>query len=166
MLERQYCPYGMEEGAMSGTVTSTVDGRYEIRFERRYPHRPERLWSALTVREHLRAWFVEILDYERSDLDFHAGAGLTFVPRAGLDLPVGRGTVTACDPPRLLEYTWDDETLRWELTPDGPDGCRLVFVNTVPDADTARAVAPGWGQGLDRLAADLAAHPDPARARD
>ena len=33
----------------------------------------------------------------------------------------------------------------------GEGGCRLVFTNLVPDRATARAVAPGWREGLDRL---------------
>jgi uncharacterized protein YndB with AHSA1/START domain len=158
MLEGQYCLYGMHGGGgdtMLGTVTPLADGRYEIRFSRRYAHPPERVWRAITERDHLRTWFVEVLDYERSELDFRAGAALTFVPRAALDLPTGHGTVTAYDPPRRLEYTWDTETLRWDLTADGPAACRLVLTNTVADPDTARAVAPGWHQGLDNLAAIL-----------
>jgi uncharacterized protein YndB with AHSA1/START domain len=66
-------------------------------------------------------------------------------------MPTGHGKVVSCEPPSLLEYTWDDETLRWELSvADG--GCRLVFTNIVGDPATAAAVDGGWDLGLKRLA--------------
>src|SRR5918992_171988 len=130
---------------MFGTVRDVGDGRVELRFERRLRHPRENVWRALTDVGELRAWFVEILDYERSRLEFTPGATLEFVAKG--DLPTGRGRVTICEPPRLLEYTWDTETLRFELTPDGA-GCLLVFTNVLPDRDTAAAVDPGWQAGL------------------
>ncbi|TDV41397.1 activator of Hsp90 ATPase-like protein [Actinophytocola oryzae] len=57
----------------------------------------------------------------------------------------------SCDPPVLLEYTWDTEVLRWELS-DAEGGTRLVFTNIVDDESTAAAVDPGWDVGLKRLA--------------
>ena len=132
-------------------MESLPDGRVALRFTRHLAQPCELVWRALTEREHLRAWFVDILDYDRSQLDFAPGADLTFV--AG-DLPTGRGRVTAHDPPELLEYTWDAEVLRFELTRDG-DGCLLTFTNIVDGPETAAAVATGWDAGLDRLATYL-----------
>jgi uncharacterized protein YndB with AHSA1/START domain len=133
---------------MFGTVRTLADGRVELRFERWFAHPREKVWRALTSAAELRRWFVEILDYDRSELVFAPGAALTFVADG---LPAGHGKVVTCEPPVLLEYTWDDETLRWELSPsDG--GCRLVFVNIVGDGDTAAAVDSGWELGLKRLA--------------
>jgi hypothetical protein len=57
------------------------DGRYALRFERRYPHQRAKVWRALTETRHLREWFVELLDYDRSQLVFADGAELTFVCR-------------------------------------------------------------------------------------
>ncbi|MEV0089074.1 hypothetical protein [Saccharopolyspora sp. NPDC050642] len=50
------------------------DGRYELRFERRLAHPREKVWRAIIGPAQLRAWFVEILDCDRSRLDFAAGA--------------------------------------------------------------------------------------------
>lgn len=136
---------------MPETTETLPDGRVALRFERRLGHPVDRVWRALTESAQLRAWFVEILDYDRCRLDFAPGAELAFVA-AGL--PAGRGEVTGYDPPRLLEYTWDAEVLRWELAPDGP-GCVLTFTNTVDGPETATAVTTGWRTGLDRLAALL-----------
>lgn len=137
---------------MFGTVREMAGGRVELRFERRLRHPPETVWRALTDVGELRAWFVEILDYDRCRLDFTQGAALEFVAKG--DGPTGHGRVLACEPPRLLEYTWDGETLRFELAQDGA-GCLLVFTNTLPDRDTAAAVDTGWQDGLDQLASLL-----------
>lgn len=96
---------------------------------------------------------LEILDYERSRLAFEPDADLAFVTRDGVS--AGSGRVVACEPPALLEYTWDTETLRFELIEDGPAATVLVFTNIVDDHGTAVAVEPGWGTGLDRLGARL-----------
>jgi uncharacterized protein YndB with AHSA1/START domain len=134
------------------SILELPDGRYVMRIERVLPHPPEKVWRGLTEVEHLRVWFVEIVDYDRSALTFTEGAELSFVPRT--DAAIGQGRVTRADPPRLLEYTWDEEVLRWELEPvDG--GCRLVFTNILGDRGTAEAVESGWHTGLDRLAARL-----------
>jgi uncharacterized protein YndB with AHSA1/START domain len=136
---------------MFGTVRELADGRVELRFERWFAHPREKVWRALTESAELRRWFVEILDYDRSTLTFTPGATLTFVAAGS---PAGHGRVVTCDPPALLEYTWDAETLRWELS-SADDGCHLVFTNIVGDTDTAVAVDPGWDLGLKRLAGAL-----------
>ena len=140
---------------MLGRLTTTEEGRFALRFERRLAHPPAVVWRAITDVAHLRSWFVEILDYDRSQLEFTAGARLTYVPKGDLDVPVDQGEVVRFEPPRLLEYTWGDEVLRWELSPDGETGCRLVFTNIVDEPGTAAAVAPGWHIGLDKLTALL-----------
>jgi uncharacterized protein YndB with AHSA1/START domain len=133
---------------MFGTVRQLADGRVELRFERWFPHSCDKVWRALTTAAELRAWFVEILDYDRSRLTFTPGATLEFVADG---FPPGRGEVLVCTPPSVLEYTWDAEVLRFELA--GKDGgCLLVFTNTVADGGTAAAVDPGWDLGLKRLA--------------
>jgi len=136
-------------------VEELADGRFAVRFERAFAHPAAKVWRALTEQAHLRAWFVEILDYDRCRLDFAAGATLSFVATG--DFPTGHGRVLACDPPHLLEYTWDTEILRFELAEDGDTACLLRFTNIVDGRDTADAVAPGWSTGLDRLADVLAA---------
>lgn len=133
---------------MFGTVRELADGRVELRFERWFPHSRDKVWRALTSTAELRTWFVEILDYDRSRLTFSPGATLEFVADG---FPPGNGEVLACVPPSLLEYTWDAEVLRWELT-ERDGGCLLVFTNTVADGGTAAAVDPGWDLGLKRLA--------------
>jgi uncharacterized protein YndB with AHSA1/START domain len=140
---------------MLGTLDVTADGRFALRFERRFAHSQAKVWRAITETDQLRGWFVEILDYDRSRLDFTDAAKLTYVPKAEHQLPTGHGQVTRIDPPYLLEYTWDAETLRWELETVEDGACRLVFTNIFDDRASAVAVAPGWHAGLDSLTALL-----------
>lgn len=136
---------------MSEHTERLTDGRVAIRFERTLRHPRELVWAALTETDQLRRWFVDILDYDRSNLAFAPGAALTFV--AGGEV-VGRGTVTSYEPPALLEFTWDQEVLRWELAALD-HGSRLTFTNIVDSPETAAAVAEGWSLSLERVEATL-----------
>ncbi|MEU4513088.1 SRPBCC domain-containing protein [Nonomuraea wenchangensis] len=120
-------------------------------------HPQAEVWRAITETDRLRAWFVRILDYDRFHLDLAPGAGIAYIDRQGT--VVGEGEVVRVDPPTSLEYTWGSEILRWELEPDGDDGCRLVFTNIVDDHDAAPAPAAGWPAGLDALEALLDGRP-------
>lgn len=148
-----------------GQLEALPDGRFALTFERLLPQPPRTVWLALTDLKHLRTWFVQVLDYDRSRLQFAPGAVLEFVSTDAA-APTAQGHVTHFEPHRLLEYTWDEEILRWQLEPHGERGCRLRFTNIIADLDTARAVAPGWHAGLDALGAvlDGRAVADPAWA--
>ncbi|MFC3994389.1 SRPBCC family protein [Nocardiopsis sediminis] len=137
---------------MLGTLRTLDDGRIELRFERRLGHPPAKVWRAITEPGELRHWFAQILDYDRFRFDLRAGAEIAFTPAPEFaDLGTGRGTITRVDPPRLLEYTWDTETLLWELEPQGEAACLLVFTTTFRDRGSAAALGAGWHTGLDLL---------------
>src|SRR5262249_49893356 len=59
------------------------------------------------------------------------------------------GVVLEVDEPRVLAFTWGDDTLRFELSPVG-DGTDLVLIDELP-VDSAARNAAGWEQCLDRL---------------
>jgi len=136
-----------------GTLTATADGRYALRFERTLDHPPEKVWRALTERDQLVAWFPAEVD-----LDVPAGTQVRFAFPSGR-APQAGGTVTRSDAPRLLEYTWDDALLRWELAAIGVGTCRLVFTHVFDDRAGAVAAASGWHAGLEVLAAGLDGRP-------
>jgi uncharacterized protein YndB with AHSA1/START domain len=115
------------------------------------------VWRALTDTDHLRTWFPAVVTF-----DLTPGAKLRFDPtteqrrRFGLaDHDTATGEIIAVEPPYLLEYTWDREVLRWELTPDGDSGCRLVFTNVFDDPDLAASAGAGWHAGLEVVEAQL-----------
>jgi uncharacterized protein YndB with AHSA1/START domain len=136
-----------------GTLVK-VDGRDAVRFERRLGHSPERVWRAITDREELAAWFPADIEGELTT----AGAELSFPFREG-EAPTESGEVLECDPPRLLAYTWGDQMLRFELTPDG-DGALLVFTHALDREETAHTAA-GWETCFEALEAALEGRPKP-----
>ena len=111
------------------------------------------MWRALTEAEHVSAWFPADIIGER-----RAGASLRFVFREdeGPELP---GELRVFEPVELLEFTWDDEVLRFELREDEGGGTVLRFVNTFDDVGKAARDAAGWHACLDALDADLAGVP-------
>ena len=67
-------------------------------------------------------------------------------------------TVRRVEPPRLLEYTWGEDVLRWELeATDG--GTRLTLRHTVADRDWLARVAGGWHICLDVAERMMAGRP-------
>ncbi len=51
--------------------------------------------------------------------------------------------IRAYEPPRLLEYTWGVEVLRWELDPSA-DGCTLQLTATYDDRPGSASFTGGW----------------------
>jgi hypothetical protein len=59
------------------------------------------------------------------------------------------GVVRTVDEPRTLAFTWGEELLRFELTPDA-GGTKLVLTDEIPREAAARNAA-GWDDCLDRM---------------
>jgi uncharacterized protein YndB with AHSA1/START domain len=138
----------MTPPSRDGELVELEGGRVGVRFERRLAYPPERVWRAITEREELAKWFPAIIEGE-----FEEGAELRF-PFPNGEAPTDTGTVTECEPPRLLSYTWGDNELRFELEADG-DGCRLHFSHSQPREDAAKTAA-GWEVCFANLEAALA----------
>jgi|SRR5579859_6991480 len=135
----------MDDQHAFGQLERTGD-QLQLRFTRKLRHSPEKVWRALTEPAHLAAWFPTDIVGERA-----AGAALRFSFRNG-EAPPMDGQMLRYEPPSLLEFRWgDDETLRFELQPDG-DGSLLTFVNTFAELGKAARDAAGWHVCLDALA--------------
>jgi uncharacterized protein YndB with AHSA1/START domain len=139
-----------------GTLEHEKDGSYQLRYERHYPHPPEKVWRALVEPAELKHWFPATIEGERK-----RGAKLRFVFE-GEASPVTEGSMREFDPPRVLEFAWADEVLRFELSPER-GGCTLVFSTRFSERVTAPRDAAGWHKCLDNLAERLgdAAKSDP-----
>jgi uncharacterized protein YndB with AHSA1/START domain len=109
-------------------------------FERRINHPARRVWAALTEPEQIEAWLA------RAELEPRTGGHVRLEwLNAGDEEVIARGTVTAFDPPRLLELDTDVHgRLRWELQEDG-DRTDLTFtvVLAMPDEHVPMNQA-GW----------------------
>jgi uncharacterized protein YndB with AHSA1/START domain len=132
---------------MSDATLVEEDGRPAVRLERRLSDPPATVWRAITDREELRSWFP--CDVFVTGGQWVVGASITFAfPPDVIDLTL-TGEVLAVDVPRLLVYTWGEETLRFELS-DDDGGTRLVLVDELSPGAAARNAA-GWEDCLDRL---------------
>lgn len=129
------------------------DGRWTLVFVRQLAHEPQRVWRALTDPRELGEW--SPFDADR-DLGHAGPATLTMAGGDGSERSAI--TVRRADPPSLLEYTWDEDVLRWELEP-AASGTRLTLRHTVADKDWLARVAGGWHICLDVAERMLAGEP-------
>ena len=139
-----------------GTL-ETRDGRHVLRYERRLAHPVDRVWAALTEPAELRGWLAD------ADIELARGGAVQLrwlnTDDQGNRAVMG-GTITALEPPRLLEIDSDIHgVLRWELRPDDR-GTTLVFIVSVPAPnDAMRLLRAGWHLHLDHLAGALDGRP-------
>ncbi|MET0415717.1 MAG: SRPBCC family protein [Actinoplanes sp.] len=119
------------------SVVPTGD-RWTLIFIRELRQAPEIVWRALTDPAELDQWAPFTA---ARDLNDTGDTVLTMVDGdAHQDLPA---TVLRAEPPAVLEYTWGDDRLRWELEPAGA-GTRLTLRHTLADAGIEAQVATGW----------------------
>ena len=144
----QYMP-----GAASGAHLEKNGEKWTLVLVRQLRHRPEKVWEALTDPAHLREW-------SPFDADGNLGAEgstvrLTTV--AAPSLRITETTVKRADAPRLLEYTWGDFDMRWELESTG-EGTRLTLWTNIGQRFIAMGAA-GWHICFDVLDRMLDGHP-------
>ena len=134
-----------------GGVLEQVDGGWRLRFTRRFAHRPEKVWRALTEPEHLAAWFPTMIEFP--DGQRVAGAKLRFTFPNG-EAPPFDGELLAYAPPEVLELRWGTDVLRFELRADG-EGTELTLLDLLDEKGKAARDAAGWHVCLDNLGARL-----------
>jgi uncharacterized protein YndB with AHSA1/START domain len=108
-------------------------------------HTPERVWQALTDPAQLREWAP--FDAEGNLGTVGATVKLTTVGAPGPHITETR--VTRADAPRMLEYTWGDFDMRWELEDLG-GGTRLTLWTNIGHRFISMGAA-GWHICFDVL---------------
>ena len=126
-----------EAGPLAEVECHSNGGRSTLVFVRQLRHAPAKVWAALTDPEQLPQW-----------APFGPNRDLGHVGDATLTMTDGQGAefvahVTRAEPPTLLEYTWGDDILRWELEPSTL-GTRLTLHHTTDDPTMVPKVAAGW----------------------
>jgi uncharacterized protein YndB with AHSA1/START domain len=144
----------------------SVDGEHAtLVFHRTYPHEARHVWDAISTPEGLRGWLL----CTEAIIEGRAGGRIELV--SGPAAYHSTGKILVWEPPRALEYEWNVEPVaemprgeraifRYELTPVGR-ATHLVVTYQRLTAQTARGFLPGVHAFLDRLEAQLDAHPMP-----
>ena len=137
--------------AASAEVEKDGD-KWTLVLVRELRHPPEKVWKALTDPASLREWAP--FDADR-DLGAVGPVRLTMV---GAPTPQTSQTrVKRAEQPRLLEYDWGGNDIRWQLEPLG-GGTRLTLWHSI-DRSYISMGAAGWHICLDVLERFVADEP-------
>jgi uncharacterized protein YndB with AHSA1/START domain len=140
-------------GPAAGAEVQKDGDKWTLVLVRDLRHPPAKVWTALTEPEHLREW-------APFDADGSLTAGGTVkLTTVGAPQPMVSEThVTRAEPPKLLEYSWGGQDLRWELQPLGDAGTRLTLWHNIDRRFIAMGAA-GWHVCLDVLDRSLGDQP-------
>ncbi len=108
-------------------------------------HAPEKVWQALIDPVHLREW-------APFEADGSLGTAGTTVKLTTVGAPsphITETTVTRADAPKVLEYTWGNNDMKWELEALG-GGTRLTLWTSIDRRYIAMGAA-GWQICFDVL---------------
>jgi uncharacterized protein YndB with AHSA1/START domain len=126
--------------------------RWTLILVRELRHAPAMVWEALTDPEQLAEWAP--FDPDRN----LASVGPVKLSTVGAPTPqVSESRVKRAEAPKLLEYNWGDQELRWELEPLG-GGTRLTLWHNINRRFIAWGAA-GWHICFDVLDRLLAGEP-------
>lgn len=144
MSDRQdYAP-----GPASGAEVHKGGEKWTLVLVRELRHSPEKVWQALTDPAHLREW----APFDADGSLATAGVKVKLTAVGSPQQQVTETTITRADAPRLLEYKWGSNDMRWELEPlDG--GTRLRLLTSIHRRYISMGAA-GWHicfDVLDRL---------------
>jgi len=128
------------------------EGGSEARLERLLDHDPASVWAMLTEPARLADWLAP----GAIELRLGGAAKLNFVDSG----TVIDSTVTAFDPPRLLEYSWSSpgepaRPVRWETEALPGGGTRLLLTLWTPDGEDVAKSCAGWEAHLMMLLAAI-----------
>lgn len=137
------------------------------RIQRMLPGPIERVWAYLTESGKRSQWLAG------GDMELQVGGKVALLfrhaelsdapgtpPERHASMEAGHlnaGRITACEPPRLLAYTWaenhgDPSEVRFDLEPRDGKVLLTVTHRRLAGRDTLRSVAGGWHTHLDILA--------------
>ncbi|HUX40545.1 MAG TPA: SRPBCC family protein [Rectinemataceae bacterium] len=141
MTEREkYMP-----GPAGGAQLQKEGEKWRLIIIREFHHSPDKVWQALTDPEQLREW----APFEADGSLARSGSTVNLTT-VGAPAPLVSATrVTRAEAPKLLEYSWGGNDMRWELEAIG-GGTRLTLWSTI-DRHFSSMGAAGWHICLDVL---------------
>jgi uncharacterized protein YndB with AHSA1/START domain len=141
-------------GPAAGAEIQKEGEKWTLILVRDLRHPPAMVWEALTDPAQLSEWAP--FDADRN----LAAPGPVKLSTVGAPTPqVSDGTVKRAEAPRLLEFTWGGNDLRWQLEPlHGGRGTRLTLWHNI-DRGFITWGAAGWHICFDVLERLLAGEP-------
>ncbi len=145
----------------------TIVAPNTIRFERLLPGPIQRVWAYLTESDKRSKWLAS------GDMDLRVGGQLelnwlhTELDAAPSETPMPyrnghsmKATITHCEPPHLLGYTWGARgdalsEVVFELSEQGTEVLLVLTHHRLPDQNELLGVSGGWHTHLDILAEHL-----------
>jgi uncharacterized protein YndB with AHSA1/START domain len=141
-----------QPGPAAGAEVRKDGEKWTLVLVRDLRHPPKKVWQALTEPEHLREWAP--FDADRS----LASTGAVRLTTVNAPTPqVSETIVKRAEAPTLLEYSWGDNDMRWQLEPLGK-GTRLTLWHNI-DRRFISWGAAGWHICFDVLDQFLAGEP-------
>jgi uncharacterized protein YndB with AHSA1/START domain len=139
MSRESYTP-----GAAAGAEVRKRGDRWTLVLVRELRHSPAKVWDALTDPAQLREWAP--FDADRN----LGGVGPAKLSTVGTPAPIVSEThIKRAEAGKLLEYSWGDNDLRWELEPLA-SGTRLTLWHDIGRKFVAMGAA-GWHICFDVL---------------
>ena len=139
-------------GAAFGAEVREAGDTWTLVLVRELRHPPTKVWQALTDPAQLREW-------APFDADRNLGAtGPVTLSTVATPAPhVSQSSVRRAEAPRVLEYSWGGNDIRWELEPL-PNGTRLTLWHNIGRRFVSMGAA-GWHICFDVLDRFLQGHP-------
>ena len=144
----QYTP-----GPASGAQIRKDGETWTLVLVRELRHAPEKVWQALTDPAHLREW----APFEADGSLGTAGRTVNLTTVGAPTPQVSETRVLRADAPRVLEYRWGAQDIRWELEALG-GGTRLTLWHNI-NRNFISMGAAGWHICFDVLERLLAGTP-------
>lgn len=132
-------------GPATGAQVQKQGEKWTLVLVRELRHSPEKVWKALTDPAHLREW----APFE-ADGSLGTTGSTVKLTAVGAPTPqVSETKVTRADAPKVLQYDWGGNDIRWELEAVG-GGTRLTLWHNI-DRRFISMGAAGWHICLDVL---------------
>jgi uncharacterized protein YndB with AHSA1/START domain len=132
-------------GPASGAQIQKDGDKWTLVLVRELRHSPEKVRQAITDPAHLREW----APFDADGSLGTAGSTVKLTTVGAPALHVTETKVTRAEAPKLLEYGWGGNDIRWELEPLGA-GTRLTLWHNIDRRYIAMGAA-GWHVALDVL---------------
>ena len=137
-----------EPGPARGAQVRKDGAKWTLILVRELRHAPEKVWQALTNPAQLREW----APFEADGNLGNVGTKVKLTTIGAPSQQISETIVTRADAPKLLQYNWGGQDLRWEL--EGfAGGTRLTLWHNI-DRRFISMGAAGWHicfDVLDRL---------------